>query len=80
MGVAEIGAECLASKNSINSGTIATQGSPQNFFLMRPPSASITIGVGIGIGIENNRWQELTKILTPTPIESGVGIESKKPG
>jgi hypothetical protein len=40
---------------------------------MRSPSAGITIGVGIGI--ENECWQELSEILTPTPIESGVGIE-----
>jgi hypothetical protein len=52
-----------------------------NSFLRRTPSVSfkIGIGIGIGIGIENERWQELMKILTPTPIESAVGIESKKP-
>jgi hypothetical protein len=59
---------------------------PGDIFLMRTPPVSFKIGVGVGvgvgagIGIENERWQELTKILTPTPIESGVGIESNKPG
>jgi hypothetical protein len=47
---------------------------------MKPPPVSFKIGVGVGIGIENEPWQELTKILTPTPTEFGVGIESNKPG
>jgi hypothetical protein len=48
---------------------------PGNLPLRRTPLVSIKIGVGVGIGIENERWQELTKIMTLTPIESAVGIE-----
>jgi hypothetical protein len=56
----------------------SSQKLPGNFLFEEDSTGQfkIGVGVGIGIGIENECLQELSKIMTPTPIESGVWVLS----